>query len=331
MEIRNHRPITALLAAGLYWLPGVNLDAVQGIVTNQEGRSFEGELQLLPDGRLSLEVAADEGSAAYTFSKDSVSGLEFLDAEALEAGLDAYADKQYATAVGLLENVHRERSPFFRIYTHPRLAEPSLTLGKAYLEEERFADAAGVAGVLLGADFTDPTVKDTANEILLMAFFGLERWDETEVLARRWCEQHEPVDDSALGWWILGEVHLARGDFEKARWTSLQPITFSSQFPKAYLRECYHVAITSWLGESPDQALKLYKEYQDRGYEWPEGMHFQTELALSTLALEQESIEEPSPSGDPVELNEGKPEKNLNLPLKEVRKLTSKQESDPSS
>jgi hypothetical protein len=304
--------------------PWVYCFAVQGVITNSEGRSFEGELKVLGGDRLSLDVAADQGSASYIFNKSSISGIEFLDAEAVEDGLDAYETQNYTSAINYLEAIHRGRSPFFKFYTRAALAEPSLALGSAYLEEERFIDATGVAGVLLGADWREPKIHTRANEILLRAFFGLKRWDETEVLAKRWCESHKPFDESALGWWILAEVHLARGELEKARWTSLQPITFSSQFPKAYLQECYQVAISSWLQDSPEQALLLYNEYQDRGYIWPLDQHPESrkEISRNETSAEEETA-------GALEIQEGSPEKDLNLPLEKVRKLTT--QNEPSS
>lgn len=299
--------------------------AVEGIVTNSDGRSFEGTMRVDRAGVLHLDVSADQGSVSYSFNEDNLGGIEFLDAEAVEDGLDAFQRKNYAIAISYLENVHRSRSPFFKLLPVNALAEPSLALGRSYLEVGRFTDATGVAGVLLGGDFSDPTIEAQANEMRLRAFFGLERWEESEILAKRWCAEHEPYDDSALGWWILSEVHLAREKYEEARWISLQPITFSSQFPKAYLQDCFHVAIASWLEEAPEQAWKLYQQYQERGYTWPDDRHMETKLRLASLAL---SLEEPeTTTEDPLSIEEGSPKKDLNLPLEKVRKLTSSEQS----
>lgn len=307
-----------------------NVFGATGIVTNKDGRSFEGELQMLPDGRLSLAVEAGDGSVAYSFQKDNLAGIEFLDAETVEEGFDSYEQDQYETAIGYLEKVHRNRSPFLKLAPTPLLIEPSLVLGDAYLKTKRYTDATGVAGVLLGIEFNDPRIHQQANEILLMSFFGLERWDETEILARRWCENHEPFDESALGWWILGEVHLARGEIEKARWVSLQPITFSSQYPKAYLQDCYHVAIATWIDENPDQALELYEDYQTRGYQWPDQKHSKTRNQLMTLAINRDTLDPTQAEEEPLTIEEGSPEKDLNLPLQKVRKLTTKTETNSS-
>jgi hypothetical protein len=317
--------ITNLTGLGLLILVP-NALAIQAIVTNEDGRSFEGEIKLLPDNRLSLDVEAGEGSASYVFSKESLARIEYLDGESVEDGLDASEQNQSAVAISYLEDVHRGRTPFYKLVPDPQAAEPSLVLGTAYLEVGRYADATGVAGVLLGNDFPDPVIHAKANEILLMAFFGLKRWDETEILSKRWCENHEPFDESALGWWILSEVHLAREETEKARWISLQPITFSSQFPKAYLQDCFHVAIESWIEESPEQALRLYKQYQDRGFKWPIDKHPQTRQAITNLTLSVEAPDQEEESLDPLSIEEGEPKKDLNLPLETVRKLTTQNE-----
>ena len=298
---------------------------VEGIVTNSDGRSFEGTMRVDRKGILHLEVAADQGLVSYTFTKDTLRGIEFLDAEAVEVGLDAFAQEEHEVVISYLETIHRSRSPFYRLLAIKSLAEPSLALGQSYLAVGRYADATGVAGVLLGNEFSDPHIYEVANEMQLRAFFGLERWDESEILAKRWCAEQEPYDESALGWWILSEVHLARGEIEEARWISLQPITFSSQFPKLYLQDCFHVAIASWLEESPEQAWKLYQQYQKRGYIWPDESHPEVKLKLAALGLKLETPEEETDA--PLTIEKGNPKKDLNLPLEKVRKLTTETES----
>lgn len=302
--------------------------AVEAIITNSEGRSFQGKVQLMPDQTLELSVEADAGSVAYTFTKDTIAGIEMLDAEDLEDGLEAYENHQYEVAVIYLETIHRNRSPLLRVYPKTSLIEPSLILAETYLNVNRFADAAGIAGNLLATNFEEPRIHRSANEVLLKAFFGLKRWDESELLAERWCEVNDPSGESALGWWILSQVHLERKELTKSLWVSLQPITFSSQYPKAYLQECYHVAIAAWIDESPEDALRLYLEYQSRGYDWPGNQMKDIYARLASLALgaeKSEPIEEPNP----LIIKEGAPEKDLNLPLETVRKLTNQQEPEP--
>ena len=297
---------------------------VNGI--NTDGRTFEGEITALPNGSIELKLTADAGSVSYNFLKNKLAGIEFLDAENLEDGLEAYGNGQYEVAITFLEPIHRSRSPFLKIYPKDVFAEPSLVLGNAYLKVGRFADAAGLAGTLLGTEFENLRIHDQADDLLLMAYFGLKRWDETEILARRWCQNHDPTDETALGWWILSEVHLAREELEKARWISLQPITFSSQYPKAYLQECFHVAIAAWIETSPEQALQLYQQYQHRGYVWPDGKQNEIQLKLTSLGLRVDN-EPVAEEVKPLEIEEGQPEKDLNLPLETVRKLTTKIES----
>lgn len=300
--------------------------AVQGVVTNKEGRSFEGTMRLNRQGTaLLVEVQADQGLVSYSFNKDALAGIAFLDAEAVEDGLDAFERGQFEAAISHLETVHRSRSPFFKMIPAKALVEPSLALGNAYLKVQRYADAMGVAGVLLNSDVSDSAILSQATDMRLLAFFGLQRWDETEVLANRWCADHEPADESALGWWILAEVHLAREEYTQARWISLQPITFSSQFPKAYLQHCFHVAIASWLDEDPEEAWKLYKDYRDRGFVWPDDRHPKVKLTMINLAPSAET--EAGDTEEAPTLEEGLPKRDLNLPLETVKKLTTKLET----
>jgi hypothetical protein len=314
--------VLAFVLANLSFLISFEIGyGIEGIITNTEGRTFEGEIKALPNGRIELKVSADAGSVSYHFLKEDLAGIEFLDVENLEDGMEAYGKGLYAVAITFLEPIHRSRNPFIRIFPKGIFTEPSLILGNAYLKVERFADAAGLAGTLLGTKFENPGIHDQANELLLMAYFGLTRWDETEILAKRWCQKHDPSDDTALGWWILSEVYLAREELEKARWISLQPITFSSQYPKAYLQECFHVAITAWIETDPEQALQLYKQYQQRGYDWPEGKQSEIQIKLRQLGLRVDDEPEEE-EGKPLEIEEGRPKKDLNLPLEAVRKLT---------
>ncbi len=312
------------------WLSYGNIQshAVEAIITNSEGRSFQGQVQLMPDQTLELSIEADAGSVAYTFTKDTIAGIEMLDAEDLEDGLEAYENHQYEVAATYLELIHRNRSPLHRVYPKTSLIEPSLVLAETYLNLKRFADAAGIAGNLLATDFDEPRIHRSANEVLLKAFFGLKRWDESELLAKRWCKVNDPSGESALGWWILSQVHLERKELTKALWISLQPITFSSQYPKAYLQECYHVAIAAWIDESPEEALRLYREYQSRGYDWPDDQMNDLYARLVSLSLEAEKSA-PIEDANPLTIEEGAPEKDLNLPLETVRKLTIQQESEP--
>lgn len=301
--------------------------AVEGVVKNRDGRSFEGDLKVLNSESLSLDLNSDGGTVSYIFNKEDLTDITFLDLERVEEGLDAFEQGHHPTAIRLLEDIHRHRSPFFKLFPNPSLAEPSLALGTAYLKTHQYANATGVAGVLLGSGFSNAFLQAKANELLLLAFFGMKRWDEAELLARRWCEIHEPSDETALGWWILSEVHLARKEFEKARWVSLQPITFSSQFPKAYLQECYHVAIASCVEDTPELALRLYKEYQERGYSWPQDGHLEAKMRI--VKLTKIDLSDQEEDSEPLTLDEGVPKKDLNLPLETVRKLTTKKE--PSS
>lgn len=73
--------------------------SIEGIVTNSDGRSFEGNMRVDQNGVLHLELAADQGSVAYSFTSETLGGIEFFDAEAVEDGVDAYERGQFETAV----------------------------------------------------------------------------------------------------------------------------------------------------------------------------------------------------------------------------------------
>jgi hypothetical protein len=322
------RPAYPLIWALLLWMVGSGkVLSVEAIVTNIDGRSFQGEITLTPENTLELGVQADAGYVAYTFTKQTIAGLELLDAENLEDGLEAYENEHFQVAAEYLEPIHRSRSPLLKVYPEAQLIEPSLILAETYLKVRRFADTAGIAGNLLATEFQETRIHKTANELLLKAYFGMERWDESELLAKRWCEVNDPSGESALGWWILSAVHLERGELEKARWVSLQPITFSSQYPKAYLQESYHMAIAAWIDESPKQALRLYQEYEVRGYDWPSGYSEELLARLISLTVQVEESEQ-NEDANALTIESGAPKKDLNLPLEKVRKLTTKQEPE---
>ena len=329
MKIDLHLHIPSLAVLGMLMMPltSANLMAATGAITNTEGRQFEGKMTVVDDATLRLDAAVGAGAVSYLFSVDKIQTIEFYDAEAIEAGLEAISQGQFATAVEVLRPVHRQRSPFFRLYPSESLVEPSLALGEAYFETGRYTEAVGLASALLGSGFAKPEVHAAANQLMLRSFFKLERWEETEILAKRWCEEHHPAEDSALGWWILGEARLAAGDWEAARWISLLPITFSSQLAKPYLEHCYPVVIQSWLSEgNPKKAVRVYREFRERKLPWPEEKSA-LQASLEEMLGEGNQGLDPSPSDPELEIPQDRPEMDLNLPLESVRKITAKTET----
>ena len=316
----------ALLGTLVIPNPSSLLRAATGTLTNTDGRQFEGDMTVVDPAAIRLEVAAGAGTVSYLFRKDKIQSFDFFDAEQIEEGLEALSHGQYEAAVEVLKPVHRQRSPFFRLYPLESLAEPSLTLGEAYFQTGRFIEAVGVAGTLLGVDFAEERMHSKANQLMLRSFFKLERWEETEILAKRWCENHNPAEDSALGWWILGEARLAAEDWKAARWISLLPITFSSQYPKPYLEQCYPVVIQSWLSEgNPKKALRAYRAFLGRKLPWPEEKAA-LRTSMEEMLGEQDQVHAPSSSEPTLEIPQGRPERDLNLPLESVRKITAKTE-----
>ncbi len=316
-----------LLGALMTPNPSSLLMAAAGALTNTEGRQFEGEMTVVGDATIRLEVAAGAGAVSYHFRKDKIQTIDFFDAERIEEGLEALSHGRHEAVVEVLGPVHRERSPFLRLYPLEVLAEPSLTLGEAYFQTGRFVEALGLAGTLLAVDFAEPRIHAESNQLMLRSFFKLERWEETEILAKRWCENHDPAEDSALGWWILGEAHLAAGNWKAARWVGLLPITFSSQYPKPFLEHCYPVVIQSWLSDgNPEKALRVYREFMERKHVWPEEKA-NLRASMEEMLEERDQIHNPTSSVPALEIPQGRPEKELNLPLESVRKITAKTET----
>lgn len=307
--------------------PSSLLMAAAGALTNTEGRQFEGEMTVVDGSTIQLEVAAGAGAVSYHFGKDMIQTIDFFDAEQIEEGLEALSHGRYEAAMEVLGPVHRQRSPFLRLYPLEALAEPSLALGEAYFQTGRFVEALGLASTLLAVDFAEPRMHAESNQLMLRSFFKLERWEETVILAKRWCENHDPAEDSALGWWILGEAHLAAGDWKAARWVGLLPITFSSQYPKPYLEQCYPVVVQSWLSDgNPKKALRVYREFMERKLVWPEEKA-NLRASMEEMLEERDQILDPTSSGPALEIPQGRPEKDLNLPLESVRKITAKTET----
>ena len=307
--------------------PSSLLMAAAGALTTTEGRQFEGEMTVVDESTIQLEVAAGAGAVSYLFRKDKIQTIDFFDTEQIEEGLEALSHGRYEAAVEVLGPVHRQRSPFFRLYPLEALAEPSLALGEAYFQAGRFVEALGLAGTLLAVDIAEPRMHAESNQLMLRSYFKLERWEETEILAKRWCENHDPAEDSALGWWILGETHLAAGDWKAARWAGLLPITFSSQYPKPFLEQCYPVVIQSWLLDgNPKKALRVYREFMDRKLVWPEEKD-NLRASMEEMLGERDQILPPTSTGPALQISQGRPEKDLNLPLESVRKITAKTET----
>lgn len=303
-------------------------NSVDVILTNQNGRTFEGDLKRVSNNRVSLDVDSDGGIASLYFNLSDVRVLEFLDEEIAQDGVEAWEAGQFEAAAELLASVHRNRSPFLSLFPELEITQPSLAFAHAQIELGHYPEAAGIAANLMRATTANGRLESQAEDLLLLAFYKMNRFEDARLIAERWVETRQPQFDSALGWWILGEIYLEEQNPVKARWLALQPITFSSQFPKDYLEECYQVVIASWLMEGEDaQAIKLYQEFNDRMMEWPESTHQETKTKLNTLLLELKT--EMDKKENPLEIEEGAPEKDLNLPIESIRKLTTKTQPTP--
>ncbi len=304
------------------------VDGAEVVLTNQDNRSFEGVLKRNNNGGLNLDVESDEGSATLFFKIEDIKTLEFLDEEIAQDGLEAWKNNQIKVAADLLKPVHKNRSAFLSLFPEMEISPPSLVYAKAQIELGQFLQAAGIAANLMKVKTSYGSLESEAEDLLLLAFYRMDRIEDAQIIAERWVKTRRPQFDSALGWWILGEYYLEKQIPKKARWLALQPITFSSQFHKDYLEECYPVVIASYLMEGEDeQALRTYHEFNDRNLIWPKNQHPEILLKIERLLLAIEFSEDDEE--EPLDVEEGVANKDLNLPVESVKKLTTIPEPTP--
>ena len=302
-------------------LPVVSRYQEPATVTLETGRQYTGILAGLTDGRLAVIVPDGAGEAEFLLPIDRITKVDLSDEDLVRNAMLLYQENNYDQAVPLLETIYRYRLPYLSILG-PDQETPLVALVKAYWATGAQLDAV-ITARRLGREILDPVHREKLASIKLTGYLELDLIERAVSDGRVWCARQERHPDSALGWYVLAEVALREERLEDALWIALQPIAFSSASPMPYLEEAYAAALRAYqkTGET-DLGIELYREMRECDLPPSE----LSPSAGETIAFFNELWEaERKASPDEEEtgplLDPRPPQADLNLPLREVRRL----------
>ncbi|MBC2595559.1 hypothetical protein H5P28_14930 [Ruficoccus amylovorans] len=239
------------------------------VLVLRTGQVYEGRAAGVKEGSLTFIRTHAGGQAEYTFTSDEVERIDFPGGESKLAAEELLATGRTAEALPILEALYRQRGAYLGFLSEKdrayfiTLVETAREAGDPYL-------SVGVAKALL--EYTSaPEVRNRLDDLVLLGHYNLPLKDDTRALAETWTTARPLYGDSALGWYILARLDYDAGEYESALTRALTPVTFSSQYPMAYLSHCYAVAILSAqaLGEEAE-ARALAGEMLARHLGWPQ-------------------------------------------------------------
>lgn len=285
-------------------------------VETTEGRTFQGRLDGLRDGRLYLRLATDGGEVTYSFPADEIERFDIPGDELTTLGAEALERGDLDTALPILDAVGRQRSRYLALLDADQRKPVSLLI--------RATDAAGddIATIGFARIFqpfaTTSEEQSLVRDSLLKAHANLGMADEVQRLAGEWCRDSEIPPYSALGWYLLAKLQFEKGDYEAARWVSLQPVTFSGLNETPFLGESYAYAIASChaLGDTVHARL-LFDEMQLIELVWPSDPKLEAVGRLYAGGNEKSAV--------PNDLQFFSPNEDRNLSIHEARRLVGSQ------
>lgn len=291
------------------------------MVITTADRTFRGLLDGIRDGRLFIRHIAEGGEVGYSFTPEEVRDFTIPGASFADEGIDLWERGEIADALPMLEAIGRQRFRYLPLLNHEQ-RRPLFALVAAQIAADD--PRAAIASVSLLRPFVT-TDREAAQlrDAELNAYLSLGLTADTRALARAWCAAADATEGSALGWKILAQLEFDAGNFDRALWTALQPVVFSTYLSLEDLDHCYVLAIASAdaLGDRAT-GLRLYREMNERAINWPDDRRFNAvALRYATLSASTGAVDEiparkeptfaPEPSSDPRELT-----------LDEIRKST---------
>lgn len=239
------------------------------VIWTQDRRQFKGQGQNFSPDSFQLRAREGIGEVEYTLRADNIATIIFPGEEAHTLIADLINKEQHEQALQLFAALFRQQANFF-----PYLSEQQIHYFSRYadlaMESGDYIQAIAVAKKMKPF-LQNPFAVAHATDTMLLGYFRLNIADEVESHVNAWLNEAKPYHYSALGWWVKAQTHFDKQNYEATLWTSLYPITFSSQVPMPYLESCYTLAIASALAlKNETQARQLYTEMQTRGFEWAE-------------------------------------------------------------
>jgi hypothetical protein len=238
-------------------------------IKNKNGGVFTGYVQSIEREKLTLKTKAGKGEVIYSFARGDITNVIFPGTELKLLVLELLEDNFYQQALPLMEALYEQQTPFFSFLKEPELFF-FFKLAHVYLKTNALQKAITTANQLI-PQIQDKQRLEQLNEIILLAYFKLQSYDQARSLAQMWVKKAKPFQQNALGWWILAYIAFEKKQYNEALWTSLQPIVFSGQLPMSYLGHCYSVAVASAHSlKMEGKATQLYTEMQQRHLKWPD-------------------------------------------------------------
>ncbi len=302
-------------------LPVVSRYQEPATVTLENGRQYTGILAGLADERLALIVPDGAGEAEYLLPIEQITKVDLPDEDLATNALLLYQENNYEQAIPLLETIYRNRLPYLALLA-PNQETPLVALVKLYSATGARLDAV-ITARRLSRDIRNPAHREELAAIKLTGYLDLDLIERAVSDGRAWCARQDRHPDSALGWYVLAEVALREERLEDALWIALQPIAFSSASPMSYLEAAYAAALRAYqkTGET-DLGIELYREMRDRDLPLSELSPSAGEtIAYFAELWEAERQASPNEEETGPLLDPRPPRADLNLPLREVRRL----------
>jgi hypothetical protein len=235
----------------------------------KSGRTIQGDLRRVEDERLVISGRLESGGVEYSFTKEEIRKLEFPGDELISVIENLIEDDRCDNAIHLIDQIYRQRGRYFGFMKEGQLADFQKLAELAYRAGDYYL-AVGVArNVQPYVD--DLRVRRQLDDLVLLGHYHLPLKADTRQLAEAWVAEWERYAESALGWYVLGQMALDDGRVGEALDYALCPIVFSSQFRMDYLEYCYALAIVAALRlEDARQAEVLLDEMKARGLLWPD-------------------------------------------------------------
>lgn len=240
-------------------------------VLRKDGRIFEGTGREFSPDSLQLHARMGGGEVEFTIQAENIESITFPGSTIKQEINTLISNGDYATASQLLDTLFRQQANYF-----PYMREDEIEYFTRYvnlaLTLEDPTRAIAVAKKMK-KNLSDSFVIDHLEDAILLGYYRLNIRDETMKFVGQWLEKAGSYHSSALGWWIKAQLAYREADYEGALWTTLFPISLSSQFPMPFLDKCYVIAIASCHElEYEKKARLLYEEMQARYLDWPEDM-----------------------------------------------------------
>jgi pentatricopeptide repeat protein len=240
----------------------------------KSGKHHEGFASAFTESSLEISTDMDGSQITYKIHRSEVQEMKLPDANIKRAIGKLIEAKNYRDAQVLYDALLSYTKSYF-----PFVSGDDVNFFYRYLtlliDFKNYNEALVVAKILERWSDSEAIIK-YAKDMILLSHYKSGDSTTTTREADAWIKEFLNDRRSAVGWRIRAELYYQAGDFENALWTSLSPITFSSQVPMPYLEHCYAIAIASCMElKNAEKAEQLMNEMQERGLEWTEEMsHF---------------------------------------------------------